>query len=124
LARALILLAEHPQAQARSFIVTDGQTYSTERIIRALAAAAGKRQRARIRIPRLGLSVAARAGDALERMTGRQSPISTERIDRLLGDAEYDSTALLGLGFEPRDTIEDVAPSIIAGITTQPNEAL
>jgi len=116
---ALIILAEQSAAPDRVFVLSDGEVYSTDRLVRALAAASGVDPKPRFRIPRRLLAMGARVGDATERLTRRSVPLSTERLRRLLGNAEYEASAARSLGFVPRRSFEDAAGDIVRATDEQ-----
>jgi UDP-glucose 4-epimerase len=115
LVRCSLLAAEIDTAAGQTYVITDGQPYSTERIVRALADAIGVEPSPALRIPLTALGLMGRAGDALETFTGRRSPLNTATLDRLLGNAEYESRRIgKELGFRPSQTLEQMAHAIVS----------
>ena len=112
LSRALRLAADNPRAAGRTLIVSDGQTYSTHRIVAALAAALG-RTPPRARVPVSVYRAAGRLGDVAELAFRRRMPISTDVIEKVFGSAEYSSAEIMDLGFRPTEALEQVAPAMI-----------
>ncbi|MDY0110142.1 MAG: NAD-dependent epimerase/dehydratase family protein [Candidatus Krumholzibacteria bacterium] len=114
-AAALWLVATEPAANGRAYILTDGQVYSTRRILEAIRRGLGRRP------PRWALGPAllkpvAVMGDGLSRLIGRDAPYSSERHERLFGSAEYGGAAIAReLGFRPRWVLETAARELVAG---------
>ncbi|MBX9881058.1 MAG: NAD-dependent epimerase/dehydratase family protein [Sphingomonas sp.] len=77
LAKFLLLVADHPNAAGKTFLVSDGITRSTADLVRAVAAAEGH--------PARLLPIPAAALDLALRLTGR-----TAMREQLLGDLEVD----------------------------------
>lgn len=111
---ALWLAATEPAANGRAYIVTDGQLYSTRRILDAIRRGLN-RSSPRLAVgPRL-LRPLARLGDLLSRATRRAAPYNSDRHARLFGSAAYRGAAIAReLGFQPRYVLEDVAGDMIA----------
>lgn len=117
LVRALILLAEHPAAPGRVFVLSDGHVYSTDRLTRALVeAVGGRRTTPRFRIPLPVLATGARVGDVIERVSRWSPPLTTAKFVRLVGNAEYEAAAIRSLGFVATQSFEDVAGEIARSI--------
>lgn len=110
---ALWLVASRPEACGKAYIVTDGQDYSTRRILDAMRQALG------LGSPRLALGPRtlkplAILGDAVARATRRPAPYDSGRHTRLFGSAEYRGPAIArDLGFTPRFTLEAVAGDLM-----------
>lgn len=115
LVRCCTVAAQSRVAAGQTYVITDGQVYSTERIIRALADAMGTNSMPRVRVPAAALRMAARLGDGAERITGRRLPFDSQVLQRLLGNAEYEARrAADELGFIPSQTLEDAAAALVA----------
>jgi len=111
---ALLLAAERPLANGKVYIVTDGHIYSTRKIYTAICQALGHIVPAWT-VPAWVLRLAARFGDAIERIPGCTSPLTTSALDKLLGSAWYSSEKIhRELGFVPRYTLFDVLPDMVA----------
>jgi UDP-glucose 4-epimerase len=118
LLRCCFLSAQSRAAAGRTYVLTDGEVYSTERIIRALADAAGTDALPKARVPAPVLGMAARLGDRAERITGRQLPLNSAVLERLLGNAEYEARrAPIELGFTPSHSLEDVAAAMLTHVS-------
>ncbi len=112
LVAALLLLEREPRASGRVFIATDGETYSTRRILDSMVAAAGRRP-PRLSIPLPLLRAGGRVGDVLGR-AGLRAPLTTARVDKLFSDADYTNRALVALGFRPVHRLESALPDMLA----------
>ena len=99
--RASLLVAESPAANGKYYIVTDGHSYSTYEISRAMSDALGKAPR-RWTLPLPLLRTAATAGDVIGRLRGRRFPFDSDAYRKLLGSAWYSSRKIeRELGFRP-----------------------
>lgn len=85
---ALRHVAADPRADGRTYIVAEDQAYSGRRIYDLLAQALGIAPR-RWSIPRGMLIAAGLGGDFLGRVTGRQPPLNSAAVARLLESAWY-----------------------------------
>ena len=115
LVEALIISAVHPAAAGQTYVLTDGEIYSSRRIIDALARAAGVKSQPRITIPVPALRLAARAGDLATKLGYSRVPFNSDLFERLLGNAEYQSDKVRDeLQFRPSVTLEDEAAAIVS----------
>ena len=113
-AAAFELAAVDPRAAGRTYVVTDGQVYSTRRIHELMAAALG-RPLPRWTVPPGLLRGAGRAGDVVGRLRGRRFPLDSLAVDRLLGSAEYSSRRIENeLGFVPEQDLARALPEMVA----------
>lgn len=112
--QALLLAAQRPEAVGRTYIVTDGQTYSTRQIYAAICDALG-RPVPRWSVPMPILRFGARVGDAIARVSGKPFPLTSTALEKLVGSAWY-SSGKIGreLGFVPRRTLETALPEMVA----------
>jgi len=113
LAGALLLVSRVPAAKGRVLIATDGESYSTRRLYEAICVAL-KRPAGRLSVPISLLRAGGKIGDAVTRLTGKRQPLSTERLAKLFGDADYSNHALVALGFRPAFRFETALPDMIA----------
>jgi len=114
LSDALLLVATHEQAAGRTYVVTDGRTYSTRAIFEAMCRALG-RPVPRWSIPVAPLRAAAKVGDIGGRMRGRRLPFDSTALDRLAGSAWYSSELLRQeLAFTPRYDLSAALPEMVA----------
>lgn len=104
---ALLLAAGNPAAARRTYIVTDGVTYSTRDIYDAMRTALGLSP-TRWAVPLWALRGAARAGDAIARVTRQRASFSTVEFEKLFGSACYLNRRIRDeLGFVPATTLGD-----------------
>ncbi len=116
LVEAILAAAVRAEAAGGTFILTDGEAYSTRRIYLAMCAALGRRP-PRWTLPAGLLRLLGRLGDAGEGLLGRPLPIDSTRVRRLLESACYRSVlAEAGLGFRPRYRLEDALPEMAAAL--------
>jgi nucleoside-diphosphate-sugar epimerase len=114
LVAALLAAAERPQARGKTYIITDGEDYSTRRVYLALCQALGKPV-PRVSVPAWSLRLAGRVGDGLERLLRRPMPMNSTIVTRLLDSACYRSVrAQQDLGFCPRYRFEDVVADMLS----------
>lgn len=111
-AAALVLLAESDAAGGRSWLVTDGEDYSTQRIVQAMRRALGHGT-PRVRIPWPALRLLAAGGDAAGALLRRRMPFDSAALQALAGSARYDAGRIRReLGFTPRWTLEHALPDM------------
>ncbi|TAM45912.1 MAG: NAD-dependent epimerase/dehydratase family protein [Gammaproteobacteria bacterium] len=112
--QALLLASELPQANGETYIVTDGQTYSTRMIYEAICRALGRpvpRWSAPVSLLKLGASI----GEAVGKLCGCPMPLNRDVFNKLVGSACYRSDKIVReLGFRPRRTLYDALPEMIA----------
>lgn len=114
LVEALLAAAERPQARGRTYIISDGQDYSSRRIYEALCRALDRSVPA-WSVPAGLLRLAGRLGDGLESLLRRPLPFNGTISARLLDSACYRSVrAAEELGFAPRYRYEDVVREMAA----------
>lgn len=112
--QAMRLAASLPTACGKTYIVTDGETYSTRRIYTAILRALGKRPPT-WSIPLSMLAAAAKVGDVVGRVRGRRLIFDSEALQKLLGSAWYSVEKIrCELGYRPTKMFEDVLPEIVA----------
>ena len=104
--QALLLAAENPMARNKTYIVTDGQVYSTRHIY-TLVCQALEKTASRWTIPVAVLLLGARLGDIIGRVIRRHMPLNSEVLEKLLGSAWYSSEKIRHeLGYRARHTLE------------------
>jgi UDP-glucose 4-epimerase len=113
LVAAAFLAASRPQANGRSYFVTDGKGYSIrwlyEQILRALG-----RDVPQWTTPYWVLRSAATAGELLEKLSRRRMPLDREGLRKLTGNAWYCSDLIRAeLGFKPRHDLEEEIPRMV-----------
>ena len=111
-AQALLLAAELPAARGRTYIVTDGQVYSTRRLQDLIRVACGRRP-LRWAVPLGLISALAGVGDGFNRL-GLPFAFNSVARGKLLGSAWYTSESITAeLGFRPCLSLERALPEII-----------
>jgi nucleoside-diphosphate-sugar epimerase len=114
--RALLLVAERPEAAGKVYLVTDGQPRSTGELYRLICRAVGRRP-PRWSVPRLALHMFAAMGDLIGHLRGRPFAFNHETLAKLVGTACYDSTRIQReLGFRPLYTLEQTLPEIVVSM--------
>jgi nucleoside-diphosphate-sugar epimerase len=114
LVAALLLAAERPEAAGQTYVVCDGEAYSTRRVHLAMASALGRPLPIRT-VPAWALRACARAGDLAGWLSGRPAPFDTVALRRLLGSGWYSSARITGeLGWRPRQDLETALPAMVA----------
>lgn len=115
LVNAITLVAQDHRGTGKSFTVTDGEVYSTKRIIDALVAALGAPGPRGPTLPIWALRGAAMVGDVAQLFLRRRMPMNTSVLNKLLGSAEYPLDPEIELlGYVPTQTLEMAAPGMAA----------
>jgi len=117
-ARAALLLATHPAASQQIYIVTDGEEYAIHQIQQWIRDALDKPTPSWT-LPLPLLQLAASLGDAIGSMSGRNFPLNSATLDKLIGDARYSSEPLQKLGFSAHHTLQPAMAEIVQFITAQ-----
>lgn len=103
---AALLAAEDNRAIGQTFIVTDAQHYSQTEIAVTIAELVGCRKP--VKLPRWPLLLAGRAADVIEKLTGINLPISSDRIRKLSSNTVCSSMKIeRELGFKPRVALRE-----------------
>lgn len=111
--QALLLAAENPMARNKTYIVTDGQVYSTPHIYTLVCQALGKSV-PRWSIPIVILRLGAMFGDIIGRVNGRRMPLNSEVLGSLLGSAWYSSEKIHHeLGYHAQHALETGLPEMV-----------
>lgn len=111
--QAALLVAANPVAAGKTYIVTDGQAYSTRQIYEWICAALGSPP-SRWTTPLAWLRAAARIGDAISRVAGRRFVLDSPALDKLLGSACYSSEKISReLGYRPIHTLGETLPGMV-----------
>jgi nucleoside-diphosphate-sugar epimerase len=112
-ARAALIAAEHPAANCQTYIVTDGNTYSSREIYELILSALGKRT-PRWAVPMFIFSALAWVGNFMARVPGMRIGFDYETLDKLLGWACYRSEKIRNeLGFRSSRSFADALPDIL-----------
>lgn len=103
---AALIAASDQRAIGRTFIVTDARPYSQREIAATIAELLDCRKP--LKLPRWPLFVAGRAADVIEKLTGINLPISSDRIRKLSNNTVYSSAKIEHeLGFKPRIALRE-----------------
>lgn len=114
--QAVLRAAADPVANLKTYLVTDGQTYSSRQIYDLVRSALGMRA-IRWAVPERFLRAAAQVGDRLGGVLGNSSRLNGEALDKLLGWACYRSDRIQReLGYRPCRTLADSLPEIVQAI--------
>lgn len=112
--RAALLVAKTAAASGQTYIVTDGDIYSTRRIYEAICLALGK-PIPRWTMPMAVLRAVAKMGDIISWARAKRFPFDSDALEKLTGSAHYSSVKIVReLGFRPTKKLEDVLPDIIS----------
>jgi nucleoside-diphosphate-sugar epimerase/GT2 family glycosyltransferase len=112
--QAALLAAESPQANGQTYIVTDGEAYSVRDLYLAICSALA-RPAPTWSVPLGVLRIAARLGDAVERLGRRRFVINSEVLRKLVGSAWYSSDKISReLGYRPTQHLRSALPEIVA----------
>lgn len=112
--QAALLAMNERDAAGQTYIVTDGQTYSTRQIYEWICEALNR--------PVPGwtapiglLRILARAGDVIGRARGKRFVFDSDAMDKLIGSACYSSEKIAKeLGFQPNYRLRDALPELVA----------
>lgn len=105
--QALQLAAENPAASGQTYIVTDGQVYSSHQIYVAIYKELG-RPAPRWTIPIGPLRAMASMGDMIGKIRGRGFIFDSQVLEKLTGSACYSSEKIrTELGYQPTRFLED-----------------
>ena len=88
--QAALLAAEKPEAIGQTYLVTDGQPYSTRELYEWICQALGKPIPG-WRIPEGVLRGLAKIGDAIGMVRGRRFMFDSDTLEKLAGSAYYSS---------------------------------
>lgn len=112
--QAAILTGNHPDAVGQTYIITDGQEYSTRQILEWIYEVM-ERPVPQWQIPIGVLKLLARVGDGISRLRGRRFIFDSTALEKLIGSAWYSSDKInRELGFQAKNNLKDSLPGIIA----------
>jgi UDP-glucose 4-epimerase len=110
---AVLQAADRDSANGKVCILSDGEDYSTRRIVTAMRCALGKSEQA-WSLPASLMRLLGKCGDGCEVLLGRPAPYNSAMCSRLLGSACYRSVnTATALGFSPGYHIEDALPDMV-----------
>lgn len=122
LCQAALLATDQPQANGKIYFVTDSISYSTRQLYILMKKALAK-PIPHWHIPLEVFKLLAWIGDAGGVITRRRLPFNSDAMEKLFGQAQYDSTRITQeLGFKPKDTLEKLLPHIITVYRAQSNK--
>jgi UDP-glucose 4-epimerase len=111
--QAAILAAERPEAIGQTYLVTDGQPYSTRELYEWICQALGKPVPA-WRIPKVVFRGLAKIGDTIGTLLGRRFMFDSDTLEKLAGSAWYSSQKIeKELGFRAHHHLRESLPEII-----------
>lgn len=103
---AALLAADDRRAIGQTFIIADARPYSQQEIAATIAELLGCRKP--VKLPRWPLLMAGRTADVIEKLTGINLPISSDRIRKLSSNTVCSSTKIeRELGFKPRVALRE-----------------
>ena len=111
--QAVLLAAERDSANGKICILSDGEDYSTRRIVTAMRSALGKPEPG-WSLPVGLMRLLGKCGDGYEVLFGRPAPYNSAMCSRLLGSACYRSVnTVAALGLHPGYHLEDALPDMV-----------
>jgi nucleoside-diphosphate-sugar epimerase len=111
--QAAILAAEKPEAIGQTYLVTDGQPYSTRELYEWICQALGKPVPG-WRIPEVVFRGLAKVGDAIGALQGRRFMFDSDTLEKLAGSAYYSSQKIeQELGFRAHHHLRESLSDII-----------
>jgi UDP-glucose 4-epimerase len=111
--QAVLLCLRAPRFQRPAYIVADSHPYCVTDLYDWLRAGLGKSP-ARWRVPLWVLKGGAQAGDLFQLVSGRQSPLSSDRLTKLIGGAWYSAAAITcELGYQATHSFAETVPELI-----------
>ena len=110
---AALLAAVKPAAVGQTYIVTDGQTYSTRQLYEWIYETLGKSV-PRWRIPKAVFQGLARLGDVIGKIRGRRFFYDSDTLNKLAGSTWYSSQKIKReLGYHAKYQLRDSLPGIL-----------
>lgn len=112
--RAALLAMERSQASNQTYIISDGNCYSTRQIYLLICAALHKRP-ADWTLPIGVLRVIASVGDMIGQVRGKRFMFDTDAMDKLIGSAYFSADKInRELGFRPMYDLASALPEIVS----------
>jgi nucleoside-diphosphate-sugar epimerase len=112
--RAALLAAENRRAGGQTYIVTDGEVYSTRQLYDKICRALGRPAPA-WSVPMGLLRAAARLGDGVEQLNRHRFPINSDALQKLTGSAWYSSRKISDeLGYRPEHNLDSALLEMVA----------
>jgi len=114
LVQAAVLAAEHEKSAGKTYIVTDGESYSTRQMYEWICEALNRPIPA-WHVPFLVLRLMGKVGDVIGSLRGRRFLFDSDALEKLTGNAHYSSKNICNdLGFEPVYNLRKSLPEIIS----------
>ncbi len=114
--QAALLAAGRPEAVGKTYIISDGQKYSTRRTYEWICEALD-RTAPNWAMPVSALKMLAKAGDGIGLLLGRRFMFDTDAYDKLAGSAMYSCEKISKeLGFSPKQDLHSALPEIITAL--------
>ena len=111
--RVVKLVSCSKLARGKTYILSDGQDYSTRQLYEAICKVLAKPV-ARVVIPKYILTLIAKTGDIVGSLLGRAMPLNSEALKRLLGSACYKADRLKSeLSWKAEKSFFDDLPEMI-----------
>ena len=103
---AIASTLNHPQAANQTFLVSDGEDFSTPELIQKIAANLNHPCHL-LSVPSSWLQLGGKLGDTVQNLSKKQLPLNTSTIDRLLGNLAIDSSQIqTTLNWQPPFTVD------------------
>jgi nucleoside-diphosphate-sugar epimerase len=119
--QAALLAADHPAAIGKTYLVTDGRSYSTRQIYEWICEALG-RQPPGWCLPLPLLRLMAWAGDGIGALFGRRFIFDSGALEKLIGSSWYNSERIAReLGFSAHRHLRDEIPEMASLLTSSSN---
>jgi len=110
--QAIYCIIYHPKSRNKIYIVTDGQSYSTTDLTKALGEITGNISK--WHLPLLLFKIMALAGDVVVFITRIKMPFNSNVYNKLFGNACYSAEKIKKeLGFTPTETFYSVLPDML-----------
>ncbi|MDH5763207.1 MAG: NAD-dependent epimerase/dehydratase family protein, partial [Nitrospinota bacterium] len=114
--QAAILAATKPEAIGKTYIITDGQPYSTRQLYEWICQALGK-PISHWSIPRIAFTGMAKIGDIIGKIRGRRFLFDSDTLGKISGSSWYSSQNLVqDLDFHAKHKIQESLPDIIKSL--------
>ncbi len=113
--RAAIWVCENPDCHGQTYILEDGQSYSTRQIYEMMAKALG-RPVSRFTVPRMAFILLGKIGDAIGRWRGRRFFFDSESFSKLFSSSRFRGERLRRTGFSYHWTLPKALPEMIEAL--------
>ncbi len=111
--QAALLAAGHAESAGKTYIVTDGENYSTRQMYEWICEALHKPVPIWY-LPLFVLKLMAVTGNTIGALSGRRFVFDSDTLDKLTGSALYSSEKICDeLGFNPKYNLRDSLPEIV-----------